>query len=344
MSTDGVIHILRQLGPRKIEQRRIPLEDIRLDSNNVRFRHLGRLVTDTEAEAILWRETDSKALYQEILAAGGLSEPIFVRREGGKYIVKEGNRRVTCLRHGKKEASAGRLQGLSVADFDSVPAFILDDAVTPEEEAILEARWHVMGAGKKQWPAFNQSAHIWAMHHSLGMPVAKISDVLGMSRPTVNKRLKAYEAMVEYQDQTSDDDLKKFSFFDEAYKSADVVKWLDADPSHMDDLIEWVHADKFNRTGAKDMRDLMDVLNDRPARQTFEAKDFSAAYTVFTKANPEVDSVTFRTVREAIDALEAIPRNEIAQVRSDRHRQEMLAELADQVRAVLKAAGVKPRS
>src|SRR5439155_5968748 len=143
------------------------------------------------------------------------------------------NRRVTCLRHAKREAAAGNLHGFTVKDFVSVPSYILDDEVTPEEEAILEARWHVMGAGKKQWPAFNQSAHIWAMHHRLGMPVAKVSDALGMSKPTVYKKLRAYEAMVEYQAQTGDKDLKKFSFFDVAYNTTDLNKWLSEDESHL---------------------------------------------------------------------------------------------------------------
>jgi AcrR family transcriptional regulator len=235
----------------------------------------------------------------------------------------------------------GNLHGFSVKDFASVPAYILDDEVTPQEEAILEARWHVMGAGKKQWPAFNQSAHIWAMHHRLGMPVAKIADVLGMSKPTVYKRLKAYEAMVEYQHKTQDEDLKKFSYFDEAYKSADVVKWLQDDESHLDDLIDWIHSDKFNRTGAKDMRELVKVLEDRPAREIFEKKDFNAAYIMFTKSNPEVDSSTFRIVKEAIDALQSIPRNEVQQVGTDPRRQEMLIELVTQANGVLAAAGIR---
>jgi hypothetical protein len=341
--SDTSIQILREYGPRSLEQKRVSLDDVALDPNNVRFRHLGRIVNDVEAEQILWTDIDTKILYQEILVAGGLSEPIYIRRNGSKYLVKEGNRRVTCLRHAKREATAGNLHGFGAKDFATVPAYILDDEVTPEEEAILEARWHVMGAGKKQWPAFNQSAHIWAMHHRLGMPVAKIADVLGMSRPTVYKRLKAYEAMVKYQNQTQDDDLKKFSYFDEAYKSADVVKWLKDDDSHLEDLITWIHKDKFNRTGAKDMRELVKVLDDRPSREIFEKKDFNAAYAMFTKANPEVDSSTFRIVKEAIDALESIPRNEVQLVRSDRRRQEMLVELAEQANGVLSAAGVRKR-
>jgi hypothetical protein len=341
VAQDNAINILRQFGPRKIEQKLLPLDDILLDPSNVRFRHLGRPVTDKEAEETLWREKDSKTLYQEILVAGGLSEPIYVRRDSKKFIVKEGNRRVTCLRHGKREAAAGRLHGLKATVFDFVPAFILDDGVTAEEEAILEARWHVMGAGKKQWPAFNQSAHIWAMHHSHGMPVAKISDVLGMSRPTVNKRLRAYEAMVEYQSQTGDEELNKFSYFDEAYKAADIVRWLDEDDRHLDDLIRWVHLDKFDRTGAKDLRQLTHVLKDQPARETFESKGFDAAYSVFTKAHPDIDSVTFRTLKEAIDALEAIPRSEMALIKSDRKRQKMLEDIIDQASSVLRSAGVK---
>src|SRR5207302_9707932 len=102
----------------------------------------------------------------------------------------------------------------------------------------------------------------------------------------------------------------------------------------------WIHADKFNRTGAKDMRELVKVLEDRPAREVFEKKDFNAAYIMFTKSNPEVDSSTFRIVKEAIDALQAIPRNEVQQVGMDPRRQEMLMELVTQANGVLAAAGI----
>src|SRR5438132_13312727 len=108
---DNMIHILRALGPRTLEQKRLPLDSLVLDPQNVRFRHVNRSLSDREAEDILWKDSDTKVLYQEILAAGGLSEPIYVRPHEGKFLVKAGNRRVVCLRHAHQQAEKGALKG-----------------------------------------------------------------------------------------------------------------------------------------------------------------------------------------------------------------------------------------
>lgn len=338
----NLIYISRDKGPRSLDQTQLPLDQLQLDSNNVRFRHLGQMVNDQNAEEILWKDADTKTLFQEILVAGGLSEPIYARRqENGVYMVKEGNRRVVCLRRAASLAAEGSLNGFKPADFSMVPAFVLDDQVTPEEEAILEARWHVMGAGKKQWPAFNQSAHIWAMHHRLGMPVATISEALGMSKPTIYKRLRSYSAMVEYQAQTGDKDIRRFSFFDEAYKSRDVTKWLSEDPDHLHNLIDWIKEGKFDRTGARDLREFKPILDDPGAKAIFAKKGFDAAYLALRTSKPEVTSETFMIVKQATEVLQAIPLYELEATGSDQHRQTLLLSLRNEIDTILKKADVK---
>ena len=93
-------------GEIKVEIREVPIDDLKLDPNNVRFKHIDRLLTDAKIEEIIWEEQDTRDLMKSIRVSGGLMERPVVSSD---YVVKEGNRRVVCLRRLKNLAHEGKV-------------------------------------------------------------------------------------------------------------------------------------------------------------------------------------------------------------------------------------------
>ena len=89
--------------PRKLYIEERLLDSIRLDPENPRFRDIlllgGKSYTDKELEEQIWQEDDTKDLFNAIKASKGLQEQPLITKDG---IVKEGNRRIVCLRKLRK--------------------------------------------------------------------------------------------------------------------------------------------------------------------------------------------------------------------------------------------------
>jgi hypothetical protein len=78
---------------------KISLEQLRLDLTNVRFKHREKELPEVEVERYIWEEEDAKTLYKQIKTSGGLMEPpVVLRTSDEQLLVKEGNRRIVCLR------------------------------------------------------------------------------------------------------------------------------------------------------------------------------------------------------------------------------------------------------
>jgi hypothetical protein len=86
--------------PRLYEDaREVALKDLKLDPNNVRFRHITRSLSEKEMEDWLYEEEDVRILIKQIIRDRRVQQPIYVREDkDGNYIVKEGNRRTVALR------------------------------------------------------------------------------------------------------------------------------------------------------------------------------------------------------------------------------------------------------
>ena len=59
----SLIYIDVDHGPRPIHPEEVSIDKLRLDPENVRFRHLNRVMTEKEIEEYIWNEPDSKILF-----------------------------------------------------------------------------------------------------------------------------------------------------------------------------------------------------------------------------------------------------------------------------------------
>jgi len=294
-----------------------------------------KIMSDQEIENYIWTENDTKDLYRAVIASGGLSEKPFIMRDG---IVKEGNRRVVVLRKAQQQAKQGKLKGISKDAFDEITVDVFSDDITAEEMDVWLARVHV--TGKKEWGALNQADHLYRLYNDRGYSYERIRDLLGMGKAEVIRKISAYGATRDYLRETKDSDVTKYSFFEELYKKRPLVALYEGDPSFRGKVSEWIRQGKFDLTGAKDMRQLMEVLNDKDAKKAFESKGMAAAVFEMQKKNPAMGSSTFKAVDSALHALKGMPRGEVKDLRENSREVELLGELRKEIDQLLKDAGI----
>src|SRR2546428_6273079 len=195
----------------RAEIQKVPLSKLKLDPYNVRFRHHPvKSLSDTEIAAIIWKEPDTKDLYREINTSRGLMEAPIVNSDS---IVMEGNRRIVCLRKLSEKAHGGEQPGTPEDYWDIVEVNVLPRDTPAKDIALMLGRFHV--SGKKEWRALNQAAHIAELHNKHGLSQDDIHDFLSMSKPTVGRMIKAFDATTEYGKKFSSDKewVGKFSYF-----------------------------------------------------------------------------------------------------------------------------------
>jgi hypothetical protein len=320
----------------RTETREWPLEKLRLDPQNVRFKHIEEPMSDSEIENYIWTESDTKDLYRAILASGGLSERPYVTAEG---IVREGNRRLVCLRKAKIAAKGGKIVGIPADAFDKVTVEVFPRNITAAEIDVLLARMHV--SGKKQWSALNQASHLYGLYHDRGYSYERIRELLGMGKSEVIRKIAAFTATREYLKNMNETDITKYSFFEELYKKKPLGNLFESDPVFRDDIFKWIQTGKFDETGAKDMSFLLDVLKDPDVKAVFEKKGMRAARFEIQKKDPASGDPVFRSVDSTLAALKTMPRDTLKGLSVNENQVELLKKLRDEVGQVLKDAGVK---
>lgn len=333
------MHLMAERGAQPTEIKEVALRDLRLDPANVRFKHHQQPLADSEMEQMIWEEPDTKKLLGAILSSGGLSERPYVSPD---LVVLEGNRRVVCLRKAKEMQAQGKVHhSIPSNAFDPVEVEMFLDGVMPVELAVARARWHV--SGKKEWDAINQANHLYEMHNEMGLSYDSIRDLLGMGKATIIRKVKAYEATTQYMETTNDSDINKYSFFEELHKRPAARRWAAEDRDNLRKFFQWVKEGKFNVTGAKDVRKLMDVLGDEDARHVFEAEDGDMTKAIFAlqAKNPAINSRTFAALERAIEALRRMPREEYEAIPDNDAQVAMLKHLQKEIADALAHLGIQ---
>lgn len=341
--TPARVHIDKERGPRDLAIEKVPLDKLRLDPDNVRFRHLQKILTDKEIETVIWDEDDTKDLLRSILASGGLSEPpVVMKTQDGSFVVKEGNRRIVCCRKAREMVKRGSGDGLPKDAFNAVECQVFPDDVTEEEIAVWLARLHV--AGKKEWEALNQAEHLFRLYDEHGLSYERIRELVGLGKAKIIQKVSAYQATFEFmRSHPKEADVKKFSFFEEFYKRPELRKWLDADPGNLKRFSEWVAAGKFNMTGAKDVRSLPEILKDEKAVAVFTAPkgNMSQALDILRSENPAQGSQHFAAIAQALEALRAMPRREFDEIPNSPPQVQLLKDLYQELKMVFSKLNIR---
>ena len=330
------------VGGRKTEGtlEKIPLPQLRLDPMNVRFKHLAREISENDIDRHIWEEEDAKTLYKQIKIAGGLMEPpVVIQSSDKQYLVKEGNRRVVCLRRLSKEAHDTKFAkegyNYSKDHFDEVQCIVLPSNLSQKDIDSLIGTRHV--SGPKEWATLNRAWYIYEMYTRDNMDYDEIRQILGFGKGTVIRMVKAFEKTIDFGKAHPEDKswFRKFTYFDELFKKPELRQWIDQDPANTTTFIDWVADGKFD--DVRDVRILPDVLADPDAVKVFKSDDgnISKARDILSQKDPSVTSQTFASIKKTIETLRNIPRSEFVQTTHDASRLRLLKDLRNEVDSIL---------
>lgn len=223
----------------------IPLSQLKLDPDNVRFKHVTESMTDEQIEDWIWHQADTKSLAREMRFSKGLTEKPYVRQiTDSEYLVIEGNRRTVCTRKIAEEISSGKEKNISINQIDPVQCIVLPKDASESDIALFLARIHV--SGKKDWAALNKGVHVYELIKKHDFDYDEVAKAISIGKNTISQNVKAYDATLLYHKKYPDDDrwLQRFSHFLELYKKRALKEWAD-DPIHLEKFMSWIYNNKI---------------------------------------------------------------------------------------------------
>jgi len=344
---------------------KLQLDQLLLDPNNPRFSELGEelnsipetrfveeKVQSSTKEKMKSSIFDVSELKDTIKTVGFLPmDRIVVRKwksaiaeQQERYVVIEGNRRVTALKwlidlhdNGKETFSEEQLE-----NFTRLDALLLDDKLAPETATlILPGLRHVSGV--KEWGAYQKAKAVHALRKA-GLSPQEAAQSLGLSTRASNT---SYRCFLALEQMRSDEEFgefaapKMYSYFEEAFKRPDVKLWLNwsdenaqfINNEHLKEFYSWmVPSDDDDEASpklpeAKSVRDLGVIIKDEQALNVFRSADGSLSRAL---AKYEVDHPEewFPKVLAASNAVQGLT-------------PDMLRKMNDQSIAALKALAEK---
>ena len=219
----------------------IPLSYLKLDPQNVRFKHIPDPMTDEQIEEYIWKQPDTKSTFREIKFSQGLSEQPYVKKiSETEYRVIEGNRRSVCLRRLAAEIVSRKEKNIPLEKIDPVQCIVFPDDTDESAIALFLARIHV--SGKKDWPAMDKGAHVYDLIKKHDYDWDEVAKAISIGKNTISQNVKAYDTTQEYHKKFPEDEmwLQRFSHFLELYKRRALKEWSD-NPTNLSKFMEWVN-------------------------------------------------------------------------------------------------------
>jgi hypothetical protein len=287
------------------------LADLLLDANNPRFSELGEELNpipesrfaDEKVQANTLEKMknsifDVAELRDTIKMIGFLPmDRIVVRKWKGqpadgkpRYVVIEGNRRVSALRWlvslhdiGKETFDEDRLK-----NFTNLEGLLLNDEIaSPSINLILPGLRHVSGI--KEWGPYQKAKTVHALRKS-GMTSQEAGQSLGLSTRAANTSYRCFlalEAMADNEEFGEYAEPKMYTYFDEVFKRANVRDWLQwsddkerfCAEDRLSEFYSWMvpQGEEESKTPklpeSRSIRELAEILGDESAMSVFRSPE-----------------------------------------------------------------------
>ncbi len=288
---------------------KVSLDDLLLDPNNPRFSEIGEeFITIPEArysDEKVQQNTyekmrnplfDVSELKDTIKLLGFLPmDRLVVRQWKGnvkdgklKYVIIEGNRRVTALKWLLSLHNIGKetFSDEQLANLTDIECLLLDENAAPNTaKLILPGLRHVSGI--KEWGAYQKAKAVYELR-KLGLSAQEVGQSLGLSTRAANQ---AYRCFLVLEQMKADEEFgefaetKLYSFFEEAFKRPNVKIWLGWDENkeeflnkdHLKEFYGWITpqegGEKRKLSEAISVRDLGRFIDDESALNVFRSTD-----------------------------------------------------------------------
>ena len=245
------------------ERRYVALGSLYLDPNNYRFADhpdYRKVSSGDVFKADVQRRTNTFILgrnqvnVRDLIASfkenGWLElDPILVQKQGRKYRVIEGNRRVATLKHLQQryEASAIELGRLDPAAFSRLPVVLNEDA-DELHHLVMMGLHHI--SGKRRWPAVSRAMAIKSLHEHLDGDADAVCNALGITKRDFNLSIRTLTLVDAYKESDFGDQFKsdQYNLFREVLASPSMRDWLGWDSNtqsacngnNLERLFQWM--------------------------------------------------------------------------------------------------------
>jgi len=277
---------------------------------------------------------------------GGVSKP-----DGNtRYVVIEGNRRVTALRWlldlqeiGKEDFSEAQLK-----NFTELECLLLDDEMAaPSAVLVLPGLRHVSGV--KEWGAYQKAKAVNALRKG-GMSPKEAAQSLGLSTKAANN---SYRCFLALEQMKSDEEYgeyaqpKMYTYFDEVFRRPNLRIWLDwsdADERFRSDerlheFYGWIVPQGEDKAAklpeSKSIRELSQILEDESAMNVFRSPggDLRRGLARFDAEHP---ADWYPKVTAASLAVRSLTPDILRSLRLDQATLDSLHELRDKIDQALR--------
>ena len=306
----------------------VTLDSLLLDPNNPRFAELSEndyTIPESrfdepkiQAEAFEKMKSDRfnvSELRDTIKALGFLQMDRIVVRPWHcadavqpRYVVIEGNRRVTALKWllNLHESGKESFTEEQLLNFTKLEVLCLDDEKAPDiTSLILPGLRHVSGI--KEWGPYQKARAVFLLREKGNSP-QESAQSLGLSTREANKLWRSYLALEQMK---ADEEFgesaepKQYSYFEEIFKKPEIKSWLGWDDNargftnglHLREMYSWM-VGGYNDDGeevspklpeAKSIRELALIINDDRALAILRSENgtLSSARSKYESDHPE---------------------------------------------------------
>lgn len=269
--------LYERIGSSEWEMREVKLDvhdQVALWDENPRLQtaKMDGLSSEIELEAALRDSSGFDDLQRSIRDIGQMQSIYVKRTPTGKYLVLEGNTRVTALRDLDRKHDSGKLAGA----FSQVTAKIVPSNFGDREIVILLAGIHVRGSGVRDWKRYVQARFVYET--VIGRPgkppimnQTQLAESMGKSLTFVNRLKDAYSFALKFVEHCDGEEnprklaAEKFSVLEEISKARVLGPQLrdfdnQAHDSLRNDVFDMVQNDAFKEY--RDARFIKDFHDD----------------------------------------------------------------------------------
>jgi hypothetical protein len=277
-----------------IRGKNIPVQHMELEHAKLRFWHdnprvysairgNGDVPTQEEIQEHLLKMEHVKALIYDIELNGGLIEPLIVR--DGTFDVVEGNSRLAAWR------ALAKKQPLK---WGYVKSTLLPSDIDESLIFALLGQYHIKG--RKDWVPYEQAGFLYRRYKQHDEQYDTLAIEIGMSSKKVKHLVQTYEFMVDHDQE----DISRWSYFDEYLKSSKIKKARKQFPELDKLVVKKIDSGEIAR--AVDLREQLPVICTAPKVLTkFIAKslEFTEAYETAVESGG--DTGYLKTVKKFRD-------------------------------------------
>lgn len=328
----------------EVELAEVDVQELKFDPTNprvaFRLETSGKPATQQELENLLWQDSEVRALKNSIGIYGGLIEAIIVANDG---TVLEGNCRLACIRKLNTDAKGNDPRWLKVK------ARILAPGIDRQRIEVLLGELHF--AGKNEWSAFEQGAHLYTMSQR-GESETQLAGRYRLSKTYISAKLRAYALMRDKfvplaTEAKLDNPDRYWSWFEELYKTCKPSKAGSEKATRVYDgpmleekFCDWVVNKKLPK--AEQVRKLATILENPAAMKVFEKSGIDRAMDTVAESDPTVNSKLWKQLQTTADMLTHMELPQLEALRNhDPAKTRIFEELAsavDRIRREIKHA------